>query len=145
MSKGHDGFSEQLEDMKRQAQSQQALKRQQDPSIAIEREIQNADGQNELLRQVGVRIRPKFHRHVASFAVHVYKDENSENGQIIAQVSGIDSLPEAIAQNMLKELTIHVTHKYGRKPQAKRGEDLSYKNEKPTSPILAVGKPKLVP
>lgn len=141
MSKGHDFFSEQLEDLKRKTQEQQALRKQNDPAIAIERELQEAEGRNELLAKIGERIKPKFHSYVSSFAVHIYKDANSSNGEIITQITGIENLPEALAQHMIRELTLHVSRKYGRKPQAKRGEDLSYKND---GKILQVEAPKII-
>ncbi len=144
MAKNHDGLSESLEDLKRSTQQAQAAKLKSDPAIVIEREFHPAlDGENALLRKVGERIRPKGHRHISSFAIHAYKDESSINGQFIAQVTGIDMLPLALAQDMLKELTIHVAHKYGQAPQSKKGEDHSYKNVAAPSPIVQMKKPPL--
>jgi hypothetical protein len=140
MKKSHDAFSEQLEDMKRSAQQEQTLRRQTDPSIAIERELNESSGQALLLKRVGERIEPEGAKHVASISAHIYKDKNTDGGFVLTLATGFDSLPEALAQHMLTELTLHIARKYGRKPSGKRGEDLNFKND---AQILQLEKPSL--
>lgn len=128
-NKGHDSFSEQLEELKRQTQNNQLDKRRNDPSIAIERELNESSGQALLLKRVGERIEPDNGTHVASISAHIYKDKNSDGGFVLTLATGFDVLPEALAQHMLREMSLHVARKYGRKPVGKIGEDLNFKND----------------
>lgn len=111
-----DALTENLQDLKRAAQQKPPK-----PEIT-ERKLEFSPGSASTQRQVGERLCPEGFIYAGSLAVHLYKKKDSIDAQILTQVTDFSFIPEAFAQQAVKELTYAVMARYGRKAPASVGK-----------------------
>lgn len=107
-----DPLTENLQELKTQTLDAQ----REEPKVE-KRVIRDSTGERELLDALGTRIAPLGTRHVASFAVHVYRHSlKPDEAQILTQHTDLTGVPEALAQAATRELFVHAARAYGHKP-----------------------------
>lgn len=91
---------------------------------------------NQLLGDLGERVKPEGMIHMGSIALHIYKHPLDPNKPaFMSCTQGLEQVPELIIQYGFKELALVVMERYGRKPPKKRNEEWKSEDVKASSEI----------